>query len=69
MVLRIQYPDKRYDYVSAAVLDRLIFHRSIKKFFRPYEDRWVDIDLDPVRGDVMADYIGRERRESGSAVL
>jgi hypothetical protein len=70
MLLHIQYPDKRYDYISTAMLDRLIRNRIVKKFFRPSEDRWVDIDLDPVRGEAVEEhYDGMERRSSGLTLL
>jgi hypothetical protein len=66
MLLRVQYPDSRYDYVDAAALDRFIVSKSIKKFFRPCENVWVDVEREPIRGketiDMDAIYIGPERR-------
>ena len=62
MVLRVQYANFNYDYVSAAVLDRLIASRGIKKFLRPSEDRWIDIDVGPVRTNGSS-YSGPERRQ------
>ncbi len=68
MLLRVQYPDSRYDYVDAAALDRFIVSKSIKKFFRPSENVWVDIEREPIRGKVAVNinavYIGPERRRS-----
>jgi hypothetical protein len=66
MLLRVQYPDSGYDYVDATALSRLISSRRIKKFFRPLENSWVDIEEGPVREEtiVYTDnvYIGPERR-------
>jgi hypothetical protein len=68
MLLRVQYPDSRYDYVDAAALDRFIVSRSIKKFFRPSENVWVDVEREPIRGKegiaMGAIYIGPERRKN-----
>ena len=50
MLLRVQYPNSRYDYVDAAALDRFIVSRGIKKFLRPFENVWVDIEQEPIRG-------------------
>jgi hypothetical protein len=68
MLLRVQYPNFKYDYIDAAALDRFIVSKSIKKFFRPSENVWVDIEQEPVRGtksvDMGAIYIGPERRRN-----
>ena len=68
MLLRVQYPDSRYDYVDAASLDRFIVNKSIKKFFRPSENVWVDVEQEPIRGKegihMGAIYIGPERRKN-----
>ncbi|WP_028893377.1 GSU3473 family protein [Syntrophorhabdus aromaticivorans] len=61
MLLRIQYPDSKYDYVDTPTLDRLIEFRRIRQFFRPSEKKWVDISRDPVRG-LGGNYSGPERR-------
>jgi hypothetical protein len=44
MLLRIQYQDNKYNYVSPETLDELIMSRRIRQFFRPSEKRWVDIE-------------------------
>ena len=66
MLLRVQYPDSRYDYVDATALDRFIVSKGIKKFLRPYENVWVNVDQDPIRGkDIIYEgsiYLGPERR-------
>ncbi len=70
MLLRVQYPDSGYDYVDAAVLNRLINSRRIKKFFRPLENKWVDIEEGPIREETIVYtnnvYIGPERRRTSS---
>jgi hypothetical protein len=67
MLLRVQYSDSRYDYVDAAALDRFIVSKSIKKFFRPSKNVWVDVEQEPIRGKEMvykgAIYVGPERRQ------
>jgi len=66
MLLRVQYRNSKYDYVDAAALDRFIVSRGIKKFLRPFENVWVNIEQEPIRGketiDIDAIYIGPERR-------
>lgn len=66
MLLRVQYPTFHYDYVDSGTLDRLIASRRIKKFLRPSEAIWVDIDQGPIReaDAIYKDtiYIGPERR-------
>lgn len=63
MLIRVMYPDYRYDYVDTYKLNRLINSGEIAKFLRPSEDRWVMIDKDPVRGH-GGTYEGWERRRS-----
>lgn len=71
MLLRVQYPTFHYDYVDAGTLDRLIVSRRIKKFLRPAEAVWVDIDKGPIRevDTIYKDtiYIGPERRRFPAA--
>jgi hypothetical protein len=73
MLLRVQYPNSRYDYVDAAALDRFIVSKGIKKFLRPFENVWVNIEQEPIRGkeviDMDAIYIGPERRRFQSTKL
>jgi hypothetical protein len=64
LVLHIQYPDDRYDWVSDFVLDRLLLHNWVKRFFRPSEDRWVTVGVDPIRGAGGHHlYLGPDRRQ------
>ena len=63
MVLHIQYQDNKFDYVNHYFLDRLINTRRIKRFFRPSEEKWVIIGVDPIRGN-GGDFEGHERRQT-----
>ena len=49
MILRVQYKNHDYDYVDTQRLDRLLLAKEVRKFFRPSEERWVDVSRDPVR--------------------
>jgi hypothetical protein len=62
MLLRIQYQDNKYNYVSPENLDELIMSRKIRQFFRPSEKRWVDIEEAARRGYPRGAYSGPERR-------
>ena len=59
MMVRIRYPDGRYDLVKAAMLDLLINLRQINQFER--SDGWAIIGRDPLRGE-GGGYRGPERR-------
>jgi hypothetical protein len=50
MILRMQYQDFSYDYVDAHTLDRLLTGKGLRRFYRPSEERWVNVYRDPVRG-------------------
>ena len=63
MVLRIQYRNKEYDYITAQRLDDLINKREIVQFYRPLAKRWVKIGTDPIRRKTGSPYAGVERRE------
>ncbi len=63
MIIHVQYRDKKYDYVNSLFLEGLIQERTIRQFFRPSEKKWINIDLDPIRGRGGRPYSGSERRE------
>jgi hypothetical protein len=63
MVLHIQYQNNRFDYVNSHILDKLINARRVKRFYRPSEEKWVIIGIDPIRGN-GGDYEGQERRRN-----
>jgi hypothetical protein len=62
MIIHVQYRDKKYDYVNSLFLEGLIQERTIRQFFRPSEKKWINIDLDPIRGTGGKQYNGAERR-------
>ncbi len=61
MILYVQYQDNRYDFVNTQILDRLLAEKEIRRFRRPSEQRWIDVDTDPVRG-LGGHYSGPDRR-------
>lgn len=62
MTLIVQYEGFNFDYVSPYILDRLITDNSLQGFYRPSEDRWINVYRDAVRG-TGGDYSGTERRQ------
>lgn len=64
MTLHIQYRNDKFDYVNGQMLDRLINEKEIKKFYRPSEKKWIDVDIGPLRGMGGGLYMGKERRQS-----
>jgi len=64
-LIRVVYRTKEYvfDYVTSDLLDSLITQDKITHFYRPSEERWVSIRLDPVRGS-GGGYRGPERRRT-----
>lgn len=63
MVLRVQYYDNKFDYVNEQALGMLINAKGVKRFYRPSEERWITIGIDPIRG-VGGDYAGPNRRQN-----
>ena len=63
MTLHIQYRNDKYDYVTSQALDRLIGQKEVKKFYRPSEKKWIDVDVDRTRGMGGGLYAGMERRQ------
>ena len=63
MVLRVLYNNDKFDYVNDLALDRLITTLEIKKFYRPSEERWITIGIDPTRGR-GGYYTGVDRRQN-----
>jgi hypothetical protein len=62
-LIRVVYRANEYgfDYVTRELLDTLITKDEISHFYRQSERRWIDIRLDPVRGN-GGGYQGPERR-------
>lgn len=47
MLIQVNYPDNRFDYVKEKILDTLIEARKIARFRR--SSGWVTLGMDPVR--------------------
>jgi hypothetical protein len=64
-LIRVVYKAEEYDfdYVPGILLDTLITGDKITHFYRPSEERWINIRLDPVRGS-GGGYQGSERRKA-----
>jgi len=62
MLLHVQYDDGSDGYVDARTLDRLLLGKTLKQFYRPSEQRWVNVYRDPIRG-LGGDYSGHDRRQ------
>ncbi len=64
-MIHVKYRDNTYHYVDDTILDYLIVSDSIKEFYRPSEEEWIDVNESPVRGEGLS-YIGPERRRLSS---
>jgi hypothetical protein len=62
MLLHVQYDNESYGYVDGATLDRLLLGKTVKQFYRPSENRWVNVYRAPIRG-LGGDYSGFDRRQ------
>jgi len=62
MLLHVQYMNGNDGYVDAHTLDRLLLGKTLKQFYRPSEERWVNVYRDPIRG-LGGDYLGYDRRQ------
>ena len=60
MLIRIIYPNQKYDMVKDTMLTSLIVREEIAKFYRG--DEWIDVRSDPIRGQGGGSYSGPERR-------
>jgi hypothetical protein len=47
MLIQVNYPDNRFDYVKENILDTLIETKKIERFRR--STGWVTLGVDPVR--------------------
>jgi hypothetical protein len=63
VLLYVRCQDNSHDVIDAPTLDRLILGKTLRKFYRRSEERWVDVYHDPIRG-IDGDYSGPNRRQS-----
>jgi hypothetical protein len=63
MLIRVQYLNDSYADIDARTLDKLLLGKTLKQFYRPSEERWVDVYRDPIRG-LGGDYSGQDRRQA-----
>ncbi len=63
MMLHIQYLNDKYDYINQRTLYALIKQKAIKQFYRPQGKKWVNINIDSIRGGGSGSYAGIERRQ------
>ena len=62
-LIRVLYWNGKEGQVDDVTLNELVRSNRIKQFYRPFEDRWVDIGVDAVRRS-ETQYGGPERRVS-----
>ena len=62
MLIRVQYLNDSYGDIDARTLDRLLLGKTLRQFYRPSEERWINVYRDPIRG-LGGDYSGQDRRQ------
>lgn len=62
MLIHVQYLNDSYGDIDARTLDRLLLGKTLRQFYRPSEERWVDVYRDPIRG-LDGNYSGPDRRQ------
>jgi hypothetical protein len=62
MLIRVQYLNVSYGDVDDPTLDRLFIGKTVRQFYRPSEQRWVNVYRDPIRW-LGGDYLGPNRRQ------
>lgn len=63
MLLHVQYQNDSYGFVDGPTLDRLLLGKTLKQFYRPSEERWINVYHDSIRG-IGGNYSGSDRRQS-----
>jgi tetratricopeptide (TPR) repeat protein len=63
-LIQVRYLNNVEGFVDDVTLDELIESKRVSHFYRPAEDRWVDVSVEPVRRREEANKIGRFRRAS-----
>ncbi|HET6460032.1 MAG TPA: tetratricopeptide repeat protein [Syntrophales bacterium] len=61
-LIQVKYRNSQEGFVDDVTLNELILSRKIKHFYRPSQEKWIDIETDPVRMR-ESQYGGPERRE------
>ncbi len=62
-LIQVRYRNQREGAVDDVTLNELIVSGKIRQFYRPSEDKWVNVDYDSIRMKANG-YSGPERRES-----
>jgi hypothetical protein len=60
--IAIKYKSNMEDIVSPFMLDTLITFDQIKQFYRPSEERWVTLGVDPIRKAEVTHRVPERRR-------
>ena len=61
-IIQVIYQNKCEGVVNETTLNELISTNKVRKFYRPSESRWVDVNCDPIRIGA-GKYNGPERRQ------
>jgi hypothetical protein len=54
MIIEVQYRDGRHDHVDNLKLDELISLDQVRQFYRPSEQRWIDVEVGSMRGKIKS---------------
>jgi len=63
-LIAVRYRNEREGSVDSVTLNQLVEAKRISHFYRPSEDRWVDMSVDPLRRRGETKKTGRLRRAS-----
>lgn len=62
-LIQVRYRNGKVGSVDDITLNELILSHKIEQFYRPSKEKWIDIEIDPVRTS-KSRYDGHERRAS-----
>ena len=62
-LIKVKYRNSQEGFVDDVTLNELILSQKIEQFYRPSQEKWINIGTDPVRIR-ESEYDGFERRES-----
>ena len=54
MTIQVQYRNGKSGHVDSWKLNELIDLGQVKQFYRPSENKWIDVELDPMRGKALS---------------